>query len=297
MSPNSESLSSEDETWLNKKLSPGEESRKRGILNRGGADDYPQILKTMMPASLIPSKLYIEGNKDLLKEPGIGFCGSRESGEEAVNVARDCAQQAVREEMVVISGHARGIDLTVHFGALEKGGKTILVLAEGLNHFRPRSQLRDVWDWQNVLVVSQFKLNDPWKAYRAMERNGLIVGLSRSIVVIRAGEKGGTLDAGDKSLKARRPLFVIWDDSDPVGNVESMPELEFSSEPASSGIPAGNKKLVRMGAEKLTLTETDRRVDMDPVFERIRSFNPTIPPRPAQEDQAQEDTPQGAFSL
>ena len=48
-----------------------------------------------------------------------------------------------------------------------------------------------MWDWDRVLVVSQFQPDEPWKAFRAMTRNQLIIALSRVMIVIEAGENGG----------------------------------------------------------------------------------------------------------
>lgn len=156
-----------------------------------------------------PSPLYCLGNLDLLKRPGVGFCGSRKASARGLAVAEDCARQLVQEGFVVVSGYAAGVDFTAHRAALDAGGQTIMVLPEGLDNFRVRKTLAEDWDWGRVLVVSQFPLSAGWKAYRAMERNNLIIALSRAMIVIEAGSTGGTLHAGKSTLKMGLPLFVI----------------------------------------------------------------------------------------
>jgi DNA processing protein len=136
------------------------------------------------------------GNLDLLDTPGLGFCGSRKASEKGIAVTVDCAEQAVKAGFTVISGNAAGVDLAAHHTALAHGGATI------------RQELRPVWDWARVLVISQFVPQAVWQAYRAMERNDVIISLSRAMIVVEAGKTGGTLAAGLRTLQLGKPLFV-----------------------------------------------------------------------------------------
>ena len=165
--------------------------------------------------------LYAIGNTKLFDAPGIGFCGSRKASEKGLETAADCANQAATLGYAVVSGNAAGVDFVAHHAALQAGGTTILVLPEGIENFRIRKDLRPVWDWSKVLVVSQFDPSAPWQAYRAMQRNEVIIALSRVMIVIEAGAKGGTLNAGLTPLSAGKPLFVaVYEDMDTnaVGN-------------------------------------------------------------------------------
>lgn len=60
-----------------------------------------------------------------------------------------------------------------------------------------------------------------------MGRNSVIIGLSLALVVIEAGETGGTLAAGRQALHEKRPVIT----------------LEFRKD-----MPAGNKILLDQGA-------------------------------------------------
>lgn len=175
-------------------------------INRG-EPVYPTGL-TRALGSKAPDALYFIGNIDLLRSPGVGFCGSRKASEQGLEVARDCASQAARMGMSVVSGNAAGVDTEAHFHALAGGGATIMVLPEGIEHFRIKEVLKPVWDWNRVLVISQFKPGEKWQAFRAMARNKVIIALSGAMIVIEAGDRGGTLDAGKSALELNIPLFV-----------------------------------------------------------------------------------------
>ena len=157
-----------------------------------------------------PAQLEMRGNTDLLTKAAIGFCGSRHVSQTGLDIARDCSEQLARQNICVISGNAAGVDFQAHFTSLEAGGTTILVLVEGMDHFRIKKDLKPVWDWERALVISPFKKDQIWKSWRAMSRNALLIALRKALIVIEAGEKGGTIDAGKKTLKAGHPLFVAW---------------------------------------------------------------------------------------
>lgn len=189
-----------------------------------------------------------------MKKPGIGFCGSRKSSPIGIDVTQDCASQAAEQNVVVISGNAAGVDQEAHYHALRCGGATILVLPEGINHFRIKSYLKSVWDWERCLVISQFSPNDPWKVYRAMARNKLIIALSDAMILIEAGETGGTINAGIETLKTNIPLYVA----------------EYKD---MSMIGKGNKELLDRGAKRLSKSRITGRANMKNTFSEIVNRN------------------------
>jgi predicted Rossmann fold nucleotide-binding protein DprA/Smf involved in DNA uptake len=102
--------------------------------------------------------------------------------------------------------------MTTHSGALEVGGTTTIVLAEGILHFRLKEKdLPWLGDdpMSRILVISQFPPRVPWKAHNAMARNRTICALSDALVVIESGLQGGTFDAGNTALNLSVPLFCV----------------------------------------------------------------------------------------
>ena len=206
---------------------------------------YPERLSVIM-GKKAPKHLDLLGNVELLIMAGLGFSGSRKASLAGLSTAQDCAEQTVRRNVAAVSGNAKGVDFSVHYHCLREGGKTILVLPEGINHFQIKKEFQPVWDWERVLVISQFEPNDSWQAFRALTRNQLIIALSRAVIVVEAGEKGGSLHTGRESLKLELPLYV--------GCAESP----------------GGKILLNMGAQKIANNATTNRADLTKVFESVR---------------------------
>jgi DNA protecting protein DprA len=156
--------------------------------------------------------LFVRGNLDLFQLPGVGFCGSRNASDKGLQISHDCARLLAEEHINVVSGYAHGIDIEAHRAALEAGGTTTLVLAEGILHFRLKEQLREVAGkgaLSRMLVVSEFSPGLPWKAHNAMARNRTICGLSHAMIVIESGLEGGTFEAGKTALELGEPLFCV----------------------------------------------------------------------------------------
>ena len=193
---------------------------------------YPTKMKDLLGRSAPPVLSYI-GNPDLLSAAAIGFCGSRQASPNGLDVASRTAYMVAKAGAVVVSGYARGVDLEAHAASVNANGKTILVLAEGIAKFsftKLKSKTKGFVNLDNVLVLSEFLPYDKWSVSRAMQRNKTIIALSKALIVIEAGARGGTIEAGKIALKMGRPVFAAYY--------------------GEAGIAEGNRILIGMGAHK-----------------------------------------------
>jgi DNA protecting protein DprA len=216
-------------------------------------EKYPQRLKTTLQQH-IPPILYYWGNIDLLNKPAVGFCGSRDSTQKGVMVARDTAEQVAAKNWVVVSGHARGIDITTHLAALQNEGSTVIVIPEGFFSFRLRDELRPLVNRENTLVISEFQPNSKWSVANAMTRNHTICGLSDALMVIQAGLTGGTFEAGKFALRVNVPLFIAEYDS-----------------PEADGL--GNPYFIQAGAKAIRRNRMTERANLEHLFAEVSSHH------------------------
>ncbi|MBN2303299.1 MAG: DNA-protecting protein DprA [Anaerolineae bacterium] len=201
-----------------------------------GDHAYPAHLLEML-GEKAPPVLYVLGNPEKLSAAGVAFSGSRRVSEQGIEHTVQLTQDAVKQGYAVISGHAPGVDTVAHRTSLENGGVTVLVLPEGILKFRLRAELQSLYDQnpENVLVISEFPPQMSWAAGNAMARNTTIIGLSKALCVIEAGETGGTLNAGRTALKLGVPVLV----------------LDYPDPPESA---AGNSLLLQNGARPISIT-------------------------------------------
>jgi DNA processing protein len=198
----------------------------------------------------LPPILFASGPADLMSAASVGFCGSRSATERGLAVAADIADQVARQGLNVVSGGAKGVDITTHKTALSHGGTTTVVLAEGILQYRVRHELREVFDPARTLVVSEFFPEDHWMAGRAMQRNRTICALSRALVLIEARATGGTFAAGEAALAMGIPLFTA----------------DYSAQLESND---GNRILLERGAVRLRQSRGTGRANLTHLFESV----------------------------
>ncbi len=193
--------------------------------------------------------LFAAGNLAVLERKAVAFCGARDASEDGLRLTDRAARELAARRINVVSGHANGVDLTAHAGALTAGGTTTLVLAEGILRFQAKPGLAELLADDNFVVVSEFSPRLLWSVGNAMQRNATVCGLADVVLVIEAGQTGGTFAAGEKALELRQPLFVV----------------EFAQPPASA---AGNAILLGRGARPLRY-ETGAEPDLTPVYQAL----------------------------
>jgi DNA protecting protein DprA len=196
---------------------------------------YPERLKAILGRDAPPT-LFARGNQDLLDLPAVSFCGSRKASPKGIDVTRRAARLLAEHGVCVVSGYAHGVDLAAHRGALEAGGTTILVLAEGILRFQVKEDIRELLTDSNHLVISQYPPKLPWIARNAMRRNATIIGLSDAMILVESGMRGGTFAAGTEALRRRHPLFVV-DFAHPGPSAEANPHFV-----QRGGVPVRSKQ-------------------------------------------------------
>jgi DNA processing protein len=227
-----------------------EELEKHGIQTLSVVDSgYPDTLKRALGEDA-PVLLVCRGNLALLEKTSVGFCGSREATEKGLATAWDAADLLAHEGLNIVSGFAAGVDMNAHRAALAAGATTTVVLAEGILRFRVKKEIRDEWDENRTLVVSEFGPNLPWSVGHAMQRNRTICGLSRALILIEARANGGSIQAGRDCLKLGLPLFAAV--------YEGMPESA-----------TGNEELLQHGAKRLMKSRSSNRTNIRPILEAV----------------------------
>ncbi len=232
------------------------------LLEKNAGVQYISVLDERYPKELrkelgynSPLVLSFIGNVELLYKNKIGFSGSRKVSEKGINIAADIATQLSDHNFCLVSGYANGVDMIAHKTALANGATTILVLPEGINYFYVRKDILPYWDWNRVLVLSEFEPQAKWMVSRAMQRNRTLIALSQAMVVIEAGEKGGSLDAGLKTIDYGKKLFVP----------------QYAEFPISA---LGNAFLLQHGALPLRMKRSNRKTNLDMLYASIENLKP-----------------------
>lgn len=172
---------------------------------------FPFLLK-QIPDS--PEKLHIIGKMPADPPEGglkIAIVGTRKASAQGKNFAKKLAQNLAEAGAVIVSGLAMGIDTAAHEGAVAAQGKTIAVLANGLNSIYPRQNAnlaKKILELGGA-IVSEYEPGTPALEHQFLERNRIVSGLSAATIVIEAPERSGSLVTARLAAEQGREVFVI----------------------------------------------------------------------------------------
>ncbi len=189
--------------------------------------DYPEIFKTINNPPIV---LFLKGDTTLLNklDKAIAVIGARDYSEYGKKKTFEFVETLVKEDYIIVSGLARGIDSFAHQAALEHAGKTIAVLGSGINYPYPASNKR-LYEKiaSNGLLISEYPhLTKPLPDFFKY-RNRLVAALSRGVLIIEAKARSGTIITVGHALEKGSDIFCV---------------------PERAGVGSGCNKLIKDGA-------------------------------------------------
>ena len=199
--------------------------------------EYPEQLKNIYNP---PLKLYVLGNVDILKKTNIAIVGSRNSSKYGEKIALQFSKNLCENGINIVSGLAIGIDTYAHLGAVitKSKGKTIAVLGSSFDEIYPKKniELAKKIIEKGGCIVTEYPLGTKPQKIHFPQRNRIISGLSKGVLVVEAGEKSGALITADFALEQGKEVFAI------PGNISNFTSV-------------GTNNLIKQGAKLVTTYE------------------------------------------
>lgn len=198
-------------------------------------NNFTQIVTSI---ALVPKKLYYIGTLPAERRPAVAIVGTRKPTAYGQEVTYRLAYDLAKRGVVIVSGMALGVDGIAHRAALEAGGTTIAVQANGLSRLYPAThrQLGEDIIRGGGAVVSEYEPDTPARIYTFLERNRIVSALSDAVIITEAAAKSGTLNTAGHALEQGKEVFVV------PGNI-------------TSPLSAGCNRLLKQGAAPATCAE------------------------------------------
>lgn len=223
---------------------------------------YPPRLKEIYDPPLI---LYVRGQAEELRKPGIAMVGTRHPTPYGSGMAERLGCDLAAQGLVIISGMARGIDTASHRGAISAKGKTVAVFGTGVDVIYPKENSRlseQILSFGGALI-SEFPLGTFAAPQNFPIRNRIISGMSLGVLVVEAAEYSGTRITARMALEQNRDVFAV------PGNVINKNSW-------------GPNTLIKQGAKLVATWEdvweelpTDVRLTLAPTLSRESSNAPS----------------------
>lgn len=196
---------------------------------------YPPYL---LEISSIPKELYYLGEipEDYL--PAVTIVGARKITNYGKDVTYKLAFDLARLGVTIISGLALGVDGVAHQGAIDAGGRTIAVLAGGLDEISPPSHRNLAIDIlrKNGTILSEYIACTPALKQNFIARNRIVSALSDMTIITESAERGGSLATANFALEQNKLVGAV------PGNITSSQSV-------------GTNNLIKSGATPITCAQ------------------------------------------
>lgn len=171
------------------------------------SSDYPESLRSIYQP---PFVLFYYGDLNLVNEKIVAMVGMRRASEYGVETAALISTFLAKNNRVVVSGMALGIDTYSHLGAINANGKTIAVLGSGIDYCYPirNSALYEKIKNTHLLISEYPGMTKPRKNYFPA-RNRIVAGLAKKVVVVEAKRKSGTMITVGFALEQGKEIFCV----------------------------------------------------------------------------------------
>ena len=169
--------------------------------------NWPPSLNDLNAA---PIGLVVKGDLSILSERSLAIVGTRNPTPYGVRIAGDFAAGFVDREWNIVSGGAYGIDSAAHKGALIAEGRTVAVLAAGIDVAYPAGNVRLFAEIaENGALVSEVLPGAHAIPSRFLTRNRIIAALSQATLVVEAAFRSGSLRTARDAAELMRPVMAI----------------------------------------------------------------------------------------
>ena len=170
---------------------------------------YSPLLKQIFDP---PWLLYYQGKLDALTKPCLAVVGSRAATEYGKRAALAITKDLARAGFTIISGLARGIDGHAHRATVEAGGVTIAVLGGELS---PNSIVQENQATAKQIIktggaiISEYPLSIGAQQFTFPQRNRIVSGMSKGVVVVEATLRSGALITARLAAEQGRDVFAV----------------------------------------------------------------------------------------
>ena len=216
--------------WLDYAERAFDRQEELGIITISCQDaEYPKTLANIRDDA--PALIFLLGNDKLLgTEKGVAIIGARAADRQGLEAAFNCGAEYAKQGNVIISGLAIGCDKAAHEGCLSVGGKTIAIVASGLDITHPKENVplqKRILENGGLLLSEQI-IGTKANPTRLVARNRLQAAMSQEVILAQCPEHSGSMHTMRFARKYHKTCLAV----------------DFATQ---TNCNSGNKKLIDEG--------------------------------------------------
>jgi len=169
---------------------------------------YASVLTEVIGA---PKSLFVAGELPSERIPTVAIIGTRRPSSYGVEQTERFAGALAKAGVIVVSGLALGVDSIAHKAALDNGGITLAVLANGLHRIYPATHigLAEQIVQRGGAIISEYELGEEPRKYSFLARNRIVSGISDAVLVVEAADRSGTFSTVTHAISQNKEVFAI----------------------------------------------------------------------------------------
>lgn len=194
-----------------------------------------EYLRCISHIAKSPQKLHFIGKLPEQRLTSVAIVGSRKPTAYGKEVTYRLSYDLAARGVVIISGLALGVDGIAHRAALDAGGRTLAILANGLDYIYPAThrELAKQILASGSAIISEYEPGVSARAFQFLARNRLVSGLADAVIVTEATARSGSFSTVNHALDQNKEVFAV------PGNI-------------TSPLSAGCNALLKQGAHPVT---------------------------------------------
>jgi DNA processing protein len=173
---------------------------------------WPSLLGEL-PAKAQPKKLYIKGTMPPSDALIVAIVGTRRPSPYGKDAATEITRVLAQRRIVIASGMALGIDSIAHKTALAEGAPTVAILGSGIDprviYPKENLDLAEKICASGGALISEYELDQKPELWTFPQRNRIIAGIAKAVIVIEAGEKSGALITARFATEYGRDVLAL----------------------------------------------------------------------------------------
>jgi len=175
-------------------------------------DDDARYPKDLREIKNRPPVLTARGNIETLSRESVAIVGTRHATATGMDFVADIAKSFAEHGISVVSGMAIGTDYAAHRGALKAPGNvnTIAVLAGGVDYIWPPENESLYYEiLERGVIVSDMPVGFIPKGTNFVQRNRIIAGIGRKLILSEADSKSGSMKTAGFAMQYGRQIYAI----------------------------------------------------------------------------------------
>ncbi len=227
--------------------------------------EYPRQLREIHSA---PPLLYVLGDVGALSTVSLAVVGTRQPTNYGLDMTRLLVEPVVTHGITIVSGLALGIDAAAHQIAVKHKTPTIAVLGCGIDLIYPwqHRELAEHIISAGGAIISEFPLGAEPERHHFPQRNRIISGLSKAVLLVEAGEKSGALITAKFAVEQNREILVVPGNISSPQSVGPLNWLKLGATPVTTAQDILN--VFSMRQTQFQVSPTSIKLD-DPIEQNI----------------------------